>query len=121
MQMEQAKCALSAGIKFLQVIHSLINENSRIRLLIQLLSDKNQSNRFHLKTHQPDLYMRLDKAAMIALNIFPDQRQRPDFSANAKSSNLYGLLNHCRTAQGQRLLMQWLKQPLTDTAKISEK
>lgn len=68
MQMEHAKCALAAGIKFLQ-----------------LLSDKNQSNRFHLKTHQPDLYMRLDKAAMIALNIFPDQRQRPDFSELRKS------------------------------------
>jgi len=104
MQMEHAKCALSAGIKFLQ-----------------LLSDKNQSNRFHLKTHQPDLYMRLDTAAMIALNIFPDNRQRPDFSANAKNSSLYGLLNHCRTAQGQRLLMQWLKQPLTDIAKINER
>ena len=80
--------------------------------------------------------MRLYNAAMIALNIFPDQRQRPDFSlysnlfvhldrrfhldANAKSSSLYGLLNHCRTAQGQRLLMQWLKQPLTDMAKISK-
>jgi hypothetical protein len=25
--------------------------------------------------------MRLDTAAMIALNIFPDQRQRPDFSS----------------------------------------
>ncbi|CAF1022666.1 unnamed protein product [Adineta ricciae] len=103
-QMEHAKCALSAAIKFLE-----------------LLSDKNQCNRFHLKTHQPDLYMRLDTAAMIALNIFPDQRQRPDFSANAKSSSLFGLLNHCRTAQGQRLLMQWLKQPLTDMAKINER
>lgn len=39
--------------------------------------------------------------------------------ANAKSSSLYGVLNNCRTAQGQRLLMQWLKQPLTDIAKIS--
>ncbi|CAF3906552.1 unnamed protein product [Rotaria sordida] len=104
MQMEYAKCALSAAIKFLQ-----------------LLADKNQLNLFHLKTHQPDLYMRLDTAAMIALNIFPDSRQRPDFSANSKSSSLYGLLNNCRTAQGQRLLMQWLKQPLTDMAKINER
>ncbi|CAF3356264.1 unnamed protein product [Rotaria socialis] len=104
MQMEHAKCALSAAIKFLQ-----------------LLGEKNQLNRFHLKTHQPDLYMRLDTAAMIALNIFPDNRQRPDFSAHSKSSNLYGLLNNCRTAQGQRLLMQWLKQPLTDAAKINER
>ncbi|CAF1354992.1 unnamed protein product [Rotaria magnacalcarata] len=104
MQMEHAKCALSAAIKFLQ-----------------LLGEKSQLNRFHLKTHQPDLYMRLDTAAMIALNIFPDNRQRPDFSANSKSSSLYGLLNNCRTAQGQRLLMQWLKQPLTDAAKINER
>ncbi|CAF1072794.1 unnamed protein product [Adineta steineri] len=104
MQMEHAKCSLSSAIKFLQ-----------------LLSDKNQANRFHLKTHQPELYMRLDTAAMIALNIFPDNRQRPDFSSNAKSSSLYGVLNNCRTAQGQRLLTQWLKQPLTDMAKINER
>ena len=143
MQMENAKCALSAGIKFLEVKTKRTKMFLEIivsTFVFQLLSDKNQSNRFHLKLHQPDLYMRLDKAAMIALNIFPDQRQRPDFSlssnfdeqkkiivlicfsalgGNAKSSSVYGLLNHCRTSQGQRLLMQWLKQPLTDVAKIS--
>lgn len=65
--------------------------------------------------------MRLDTAAMTALNIFPENRQRLDFGTLAKSSSLYGLLNNCRTAQGQRLLMQWLKQPLTDIAKISKR
>jgi hypothetical protein len=80
MQMEHAKCSLSAAIKFLQVNKNLWKKNKILFLCFQLLSDKNQSNRFHLKTHQPDLYMRLDTAAMIALNIFPDNRQRPDFS-----------------------------------------
>lgn len=53
---------------------------------------------------------------MRALNVFPSSTQ-----AGNKTHHLSGLLNHCKTAQGQRTLMQWLKQPLLDLGRIKER
>lgn len=35
-----------------------------------------------------------------------------------KNMSLFGLLNRCKTAQGTRLLAQWLKQPLVNLHSI---
>lgn len=59
-------------------------------------------------------YMRLDETALKALNIFPGP-------TGGKSTSLYGILEHCKTRQGARLLSQWLRQPLLNTDKINER
>jgi DNA mismatch repair ATPase MutS len=60
-------------------------------------------------------YMRMDAAALRALNVLR-QRQDPN-----DTFSLYGLLNKSRTPMGKRLLLRWLKQPLLDVAAINER
>jgi DNA mismatch repair protein MSH2 len=60
--------------------------------------------------------MRLDAAAVRAINLFPMARD-----GSNKTTNLFGLLNHCQTAQGSRLLRQWLSQPLLKLEKIENR
>ena len=80
---------------------------------LQLLSDESNFGHYELKHHDLSQYMRLDAAALSALNLMPN----PQDGSN-QTMNLYGLLNKCKTAQGARLLMQWLKQPLLDIHEI---
>ena len=58
-------------------------------------------------------YMRLDTAAALALNVEAAPGENEAYS-------LVGVLNHCRTPQGQRLLKQWIKQPLIDLRHIGK-
>lgn len=84
---------------------------------LNLLANEYNFGRFTLRTHDLSEYLRLDQAALRALNLFPDT-QGP---GGAKSASLFGLLNQCKTAQGVRMLSQWLKQPLVHAHAIQNR
>ena len=71
-----------------------------------VLTDPSNFGQFQLYQHDLSQYMKLDAAALKALNLMPGPRD------GSKTMSLYGLLNHCKTPVGSRLLAQWLKQPL---------
>jgi len=77
-----------------------------------ILHDSTNFGQYQLYEHDLENYMKLDAAALKALNLMPGPRD------GAKTMSLYGLLNHCKTPVGSRLLSQWLKQPLMSMEEI---
>jgi DNA mismatch repair ATPase MutS len=58
-------------------------------------------------------YMKLDAAAVKSMNLLPNAQD-----GVFKNRSLFGVLNHCQTGQGTRLLSQWLRQPLLNVKEI---
>jgi DNA mismatch repair protein MSH2 len=79
------------------------------------MSDSSNFGQYQLYQHDLSQFMKLDASALKALNLMPGPRD------GAKTMSLYGLLNHCKTPVGSRLLAQWLKQPLMDKVEIEKR
>ncbi|KAK7745884.1 MSH2 protein [Cytospora paraplurivora] len=82
---------------------------------LSVLQDPSNFGQYQLYQHDLSHFMKLDAAALKALNLMPGARD------GAKTMSLYGLLNHCKTPVGSRLLSQWLKQPLMDKDEIEKR
>ncbi|MCJ1467274.1 MutS-like protein [Pseudocyphellaria aurata] len=80
-----------------------------------VLSDPSNFGQYQLYQHDLSQYMKLDASALKALNLMPGPRD------GSKNMSLYGLLNHCKTPVGSRLLAQWLKQPLMSLEDIERR
>ncbi|KAL9014275.1 MAG: hypothetical protein Q9173_001084 [Seirophora scorigena] len=80
-----------------------------------VMSEPANFGQYQLYQHDLAQYMKLDAAALRALNLMPGPRD------GSKNMSLYGLLNHCKTPVGSRLLAQWLKQPLMSCEDIERR
>ncbi|GAV69895.1 MutS_V domain-containing protein/MutS_I domain-containing protein/MutS_II domain-containing protein/MutS_IV domain-containing protein/MutS_III domain-containing protein [Cephalotus follicularis] len=80
----------------------------------ELLADESNYGNYTIQRYNLDSYMRLDSAAMRALNVLESKTD-----AN-KNFSLFGLMNRtCTAGMGKRLLHMWLKQPLLDVNEIN--
>nr|CAG4650000.1 EOG090X02H9 [Sida crystallina] len=103
--LSQSMAALAALVKYLN-----------------LTGDESNFGQFSLLTFDLTQYVKLDAAAAGALHLTSYEAGTVTASvAGSAPRTLASLLNKCRTSCGQRLLAQWIKQPLTDKGKIEER
>ncbi|XP_055848504.1 DNA mismatch repair protein spellchecker 1 [Episyrphus balteatus] len=87
---------------------------------LSLVSDPGNLGHYELKTLNLNRYVHLDAAAVSALNILPKpgtQISSPSF----RWQSILGVLDQCRTAQGHRLMAQWVKQPLRSKEVLNDR
>ena len=97
----------------------------------EIANDKQNHGRCSLELYDSGAHVRLDAAALKALNVLPQGNSLTAFGDNASSTlakggsgggfSLYNLLNRCTSPMGKRVLYRWLKQPLVSVEQISER
>ncbi|OAD54587.1 DNA mismatch repair protein Msh2 [Eufriesea mexicana] len=91
-----------------------------LNTLIKFKKDEGNLNQYSIDQIKQSRYLKLDSAAIKALNIEPRLDTSSILNGNA-SSSILTLLDKCRTPQGHRLLAQWVRQPLKDLSLIKER
>jgi DNA mismatch repair protein MSH2 len=89
-------------------------------------NDAQNHGRCELELFDSGAHVRLDAAALKALNVLPSNGGDRSFGETAGKGSgggfsLYNLLNRCTSPMGKRVLYRWLKQPLVSVEKISER
>ncbi|EYC06182.1 hypothetical protein Y032_0077g1076 [Ancylostoma ceylanicum] len=74
--------------------------------------------KFSLSDFRTSGFMHIDAGAVRALELFSLNYHQ---DAKGSAGTVYGLLNKCRTAPGQRLLREWLARPLCDLRQITDR
>ncbi|XP_062859735.1 DNA mismatch repair protein Msh2 isoform X2 [Trichomycterus rosablanca] len=98
----------------------------KIRQVVQrggiLLSDRKKAE-FTTKDVVQDLnrLLKARKGETVSSAALPEMEKQGSSDDHTGTHSLAGLLNKCRTPQGQRLVSQWIKQPLMDKNKIEER
>jgi len=98
----------------LELKHAMSATAAMIAGLELLAMDANLGS-FRISRYDLRQFVRLDAAAVQALNLVPNPRD------GNQQYNLFGLLNRCKTAMGARKLQQWIKQPLVSLGTISRR
>ena len=91
-----------------QTIELLINS-------LHLLDNEDNYGKYNILLITLNNYMRLDTSAANAINLLPKPDQPNQFGS------VYGVLNHCKTKMGSRLLESWLRQPLVNDIEINKR
>ncbi|KAF7989668.1 hypothetical protein HCN44_008342 [Aphidius gifuensis] len=99
--------------------HAMSSTAALIKYL-DLTSDAANINQYRIKQLERSRYLKLDGAAIKALNIDPPPGLQSVVSGGSTTS-IQGLLDKCRTPLGHRLVSQWVRQPLKDLALIKER
>lgn len=81
---------------------------------LNLLADASNEGKTTVAALDHSSFMRLDTAALRALNVVPFTGD----GGGGQRATLYGLLNRTKTPMGSRLMRRWLAQPLQDQAAI---